>query len=159
MRHPHTIIDRLAAAGGCACLLVLASAVCRAADAPAVDYSQGVKWFPKFWRAYQMPRIPSPNLTNGRELAEMVQSGKIELSLARLNSLVEENSLDLMATRYNVDIAETDILRAKSGQAARGAPGAPLPGEIFSAAIGAGVGGASGTNAGGTGPSAISAAA
>ena len=159
MRRLHTIIDRLGATGGWACLLVLATAAGRAADLPAVDYSQGVNWFPKFWRAYQMPRIPSPNLTNGRELAEMLQNGKIELSLSRLNSLVEENSLDLMATRYNVDIAETDILRAKSGQAARGAPGAPLPVEIFSSAIGAGVGGTSGTNAGGTGPSAISAAA
>lgn len=153
------MIDRFEMAGRCACLLVLATSLGHAADLPAIDYSQGVKWFPKFWRAYQMPQIPSPNLTNGRQLAGIIQGGKIELSLSRLNTLVEENSLDLMASRYNVDIAETDILRAKSGQAARGAPGAPLPVEIFSGAIGAGVGGASGANTGGTGPSAISAAA
>ena len=159
MRHLYTTIERFGAAGRWACLLVLATAMCRAADLPAADYSQGVKWFPKFWRAYQMPRIPSPNLTNGRQLAEMLRDGKLELSLSSLNSLVEENSLDMMASRYNVDIAETDILRAKSGQASRGVPGVPQPGELFASAIGAGVGNASTINAGGTGPTAITAAA
>ena len=48
--------------------------------------------------------------------------------------------------RYVVPFAETDILRTKSGQAARGFTGALYPSELNSGAIGAGV-----TNAGGTG--------
>lgn len=126
---------------------------------PAPDYSRGVKWFPKFWKAYEMPRVPAPNLGNGSQLVQMIRNGKIELSLATLNQLVEENSLDLISARYNVDIAQTDVLRSRSGQAARGAPGVPLPGEVFAAAVGAGVGAASTTNTGGVGPAAISAAA
>src|SRR5689334_18999352 len=101
------------------CWLLLAAITSYGADAadlPPVDYSQGVKWFPKIWRAYQMPAIPKPDLTNGRQLQEMIQNGKIELSLSRLNALVEENSLDMMSSHYTVDIAETDLLRAKSGQ-------------------------------------------
>jgi outer membrane protein TolC len=143
------------------CWLLLAAITSYGADAadlPPVDYSQGVKWFPKIWRAYQMPAIPKPDLTNGRQLQEMIQNGKIELSLSRLNALVEENSLDMMSSHYTVDIAETDLLRAKSGQAARGVPGVPQPGELFASAIGAGVGAASTINAGGTGPTAITGA-
>jgi len=140
-------------------LAVINSHIVVAADLPSVDYSQGVKWFPKIWRAYQMPIIPKPNLANGRQLREMLRNGKIDLSLSRLTALVEENSLDMMASRYNIDIAETDVLRTRSGQAARGVPGVPQPGELFSSAIGAGVGAASTINAGGTGPTAITAAA
>lgn len=138
--------------------LALAAALplaCRAADLP--DYTQGVKWFPKFWKAYQMPVVPLPNLANGRRLLEVIHDGRMELSLAGLNQLVEENSLDLISAGYNVSIAETDVLRAKSGQAARGTPGVALPAEIFSSALGAGVGSASSNNTGGTGPAAISA--
>lgn len=135
---------------------MLCAAALPAADLP--DYTQGVKWFPKFWHAYQMPHVPAPNLANGPKLLSMIRNGRLELSLAELNQLVEENSLDLISAGYNVSIAETDVLRAKSGQAARGAPGVGLPGEVFSSALGAGVGSASTANGGGTGPAAISAA-
>lgn len=125
----------------------------------AIDYSKGVGGFPRFWRPYQLPKVPPPNLANGRRLLQLIHDGKLELTLSRVNTLVEENSLDLVSARYNVDIAQTDILRAKSGQAARGAPGVSLPGEIFSSLVGAGVGAASTFNTGGTGPTAITAAA
>ena len=144
------------------CVLLLAAGgliPLRAADPSPADYSHGVKWFPKIWKAYEMPRIPAPDLTNGQQLRQVLETGKIELSLGQLNKLVEEDSLDLIAARYNVDIAETDILRAKSGQAARGAPGVAQPGELFASAIGAGVGAASTANTGGTGATAITAAA
>ena len=104
-----------------------------------------------------MPLVPLPNLANGRRLLEAIHNGRLELSLAGLNQLVEENSLDLISAGYNVSIAETDVLRAKSGQAARGTPGVAQPAEIFSSALGAGVGSASSNNTGGTGPAAISA--
>ena len=151
-------IPAVSAAIGPALLLLAAGLPMAAAEQP-MDYSKGISSFPKVWRPYQLPQIPRPNLANGHRLMEMIHNGKIELTLSRVNTLVEENSLDLVSARYNVDIAQTDILRAKSGQAARGAPGVPLPGEIFASAVGAGVGAASTLNTGGTGPTAITATA
>lgn len=141
-------------------LLLLVVGLPARAASPAMDYSKGTPAFPKVWRPYELPQISPPNLANGHRLLQMIHDGKIDLTLSRLNTLVEENSLDLVSARYNVDIAQTDILRAKSGQAARGAPGVPLPSEAFAAAVGAGIGSVSTVNfGGGTGPSAISAAA
>lgn len=155
----HRKISRAATGFSLGLLLVALVLPTRAADR-TMDYSQGTPAFPKFWRPYRLPQIPPPNLANGRRLVQMIQNGKVELTLSRLNTLVEENSLDLVSARYNIDIAQTDILRSKSGQAARGAPGVPLPAEAFSAAVGAGIGNVSAINlGGGSGPTAISAAA
>jgi len=73
--------------------------------------------------------------------------------------LVVENGFDLESDRYIYLLAQNDVLRARSGQAARGLPGAPVPAGLFAGAIGAGVGNAAGLSAGGTGATAISAAA
>jgi len=123
------------------------------------DYLNGTRWFPRVWRAYGPARVPPPKLGNGAELRRMVHDGKLELSVKELLNLVVENNLDIAAGRYIVPIAETDILRAKSGQAARGVPAVALPSELFATAIGAGIGGASAVSGGGTGPAAISASA
>jgi outer membrane protein TolC len=139
--------------------LVMSGPAVFAAGPPPVDYSQAVGSFPHFWRAYSWRQVPAPNLANGFRLLGSIQDGKLELSLAQLVPLVEENSLDVLASRYNVHIAETDVLRAKSGQAARGVPGVSLPPEIFASALGAGAGVAGAANTGGTGPSAITASA
>jgi outer membrane protein TolC len=130
-----------------------------AADPPIVDYSQGAATFPKFWRGFEWQRVPRPDLDNGFRLLDSIRDGKLEISMARLIPLVEEDSLDLVSARYNVHIAETDVLRARSGQAARGAPGVALPQELFASAVGAGTGAALTANTGGTGPAAISASA
>jgi outer membrane protein TolC len=130
-----------------------------AADPPLPDYSKGAATFPKFWRGFEWRPVPRPNLANGFRLLDSIREGRLEISLARLVPLVEENSLDVLAARYNVHIAETDVLRAQSGQAARGAPGVALPQELFASALGAGTGAALTANTGGTGPAAISAAA
>jgi len=89
----------------------------------------------------------------------MIHDGKLELSLNDMLKLVAENELDLEADRYSYLIAQTDLLRAKSGQAARGLPAAPVPGGLFAGAIGAGLGNNANVSAAGTGAAAISAAA
>ena len=90
---------------------------------------------------------------NSPRLPSLIHDGKLELSLADAMALTLENNLDVVIQRYVVPIAQTDILRAKSGQAARGFTGALYPSELNAGAIGAGVtntGGAGGTgNAGG----------
>ena len=157
MKRQHKVFRAVAGFG--LALWLLGVGLAGPAAGQTMDYSHGTPAFPKIWRPYQLPIISPPNLENGRRLLQMIHDGKIELTLSRVNTLVEENSLDLVSARYNVDIAQTDILRAKSGQAARGAPGVPLPTEIFSSVIGAGVGAASTFNTGGTGPTPITAAA
>jgi outer membrane protein len=103
--------------------------------------------------------LPAVNTRNGPLLERSIHDQKLELSLSDFLRLVVENALDLESDRYLYLIAQNDLLRARSGQAARGLPQAPVPGGLFAGAIGAGVGNAAGLSAGGTGATAITAAA
>jgi outer membrane protein TolC len=106
----------------------------------------GPSEFPKIWNPYFERTIPHVVMENSPRLDNLIQDGKLDLTLSDALSLALENDLDLVIERYVVPFAETDILRTKSGQAARGFTGALSPGELNSGAIGAGV-----TNGGGTG--------
>lgn len=107
---------------------------------------KGASPFPNFWRPYLQQPIPTPVMENSPRLKTLIRDGKLELSLSNALTLALENNLDIVVQRYVIPIAETDILRTKSGQANRGFTGALQPGELNSGAIGAGV-----TNGGGTG--------
>jgi outer membrane protein TolC len=77
------------------------------------------------------------------------------LSLNDAIALTLENNLDLAIARYNLDIADTDLLRTKAGGAARGVStgivqGTPGGTATTTAASGAGTGGTT-TAAGGAG--------
>ena len=50
-------------------------------------------------------------------LEDLAKGGKIYLSLSNAIVLALENNYDIAIQRYNLDIADTDILRAKSGAA------------------------------------------
>jgi outer membrane protein TolC len=106
----------------------------------------GASEFPKVWKPYQMHPITLPVLVNSPRLHNLIQDGKLELSLSDALALTLENNLDIVVQRYVIPFAQTDILRTKSGQAARGFTGALYPSELNSGAIGAGV-----TSAGATG--------
>lgn len=159
----------LHALGGCglgsclAAILALGASVPLAAQSSDLidgDFlSRGPAMFPKIWKSYGPAYLPQPNLTNSPRLTELLRAGRLELSLNDLLKLVVENSLALEADRFNYLIAQTDLLRTKSGQAARGVPGAPVPSGLFAGAIGAGVETNAPLSPGGTGPAAISAAA
>jgi outer membrane protein TolC len=88
-------------------------------------------------------------LENSPALAQRVREGTLSLSLAQLLAAVVENNLDLVAARYNLSMAQTDLLRSRSGQAPRGTDGVPIPGGLFAGAIGAGLGGGGGGGGGG----------
>ena len=109
----------------------------------------GARPWPRFWRPYVEQPLPNMVLENSPRLHTLLHDGKLELSLSDALSLALENDLDIVIQRYIIPFAETDILRTKSGQAARGFTGALSPGELNSGAIGAGVSSAGGT--GGTG--------
>jgi outer membrane protein TolC len=139
------------------CLLV-ANAPLFASDPLDIGLlNQGRVVFPRVWNAYRPASLPPVDPNNGPNVSSRIQQGKLALSLNEFLQLVVENNLTLQAARYNYMIAQVDLLRAKSGQAARGVPSVPVPGALFSGAIGAGLGTTSGLINGGTGGTAISA--
>ncbi len=50
-------------------------------------------------------------------LPNLVRNGKIYLSLSDAITLALENNYDIAIARYNLDIADTDILLSKAGAA------------------------------------------
>jgi outer membrane protein TolC len=111
---------------------------------------------PLVWQPYRPVALPPADLRNGKRLVEDLAARSLRLSQREFLQLVVENNLDLLAARYNFAIAHVDVLRARSGQAARGLPSAPLPAAVFAGAIGAGVSTVVPLSAGGTGGAAIS---
>jgi outer membrane protein TolC len=101
--------------------------------------------------------VPEPVLTNSPRLDRMVRDGKLYLSLKDAIYLALENNLDLAIARYNLPIADTDLLRTKGGGSFRGVntgvvqgtPGGGVGG-YGAGAPGAGAGGTS-SGAGGAG--------
>ncbi|HUX45618.1 MAG TPA: TolC family protein [Terracidiphilus sp.] len=71
---------------------------------------------------YMPTSIPKASFQNSVRLADLVKDGKIYLSLSDALALTLENNYDIAIARYNLDIADTDILRTKTGATALGAP-------------------------------------
>jgi outer membrane protein len=69
---------------------------------------------------YTATNVPSALLTNTDRLKSLLRDGKIYLSLADAVDLALENNYDIAIARVNLDIADTDILRAKAGSFLRG---------------------------------------
>jgi len=103
------------------------------------DYTRGPSWFPAFFQPYQQQPVAPFVLENSRRLQDLIRDGKLELSLADALALVLENNLDIAIQRYVLPMAQADVLRAKSGQAARGISGASVPGGLTAGALGAGI--------------------
>lgn len=79
------------------------------------DYSKPVSAFPNIVRPYSPQHVPPPNLSNTSRLNQLLHDGKIMLSIDDAVALALENNLDIGIARYNLNIADTDILRSKSG--------------------------------------------
>ena len=121
--------------------------------------SRGRPISPLIWNNFRQTPLPPLNRKNGPTVSMHIQQGKFSLSLTEFLRLVVENSLNLEASRYSYLISQVDLLRARSGQAARGVPGIPVPGGLFSGAIGAGLGNTTNVSNQGTGGTSISASA
>jgi len=121
------------------------------------DYSEPTPHFPNLLGPYFAHQVPPPSFGNTPRIETLLRDGKVRLSLSDAVALALENNLDLAIARFNLSIADTDILRAKSGQAVRGVdtglvqgtPGGGIGG-FGTGAPGAGAGGTSG-GAGGAG--------
>jgi outer membrane protein TolC len=122
-----------------------------------VDYSKPASHFPYLVSPYVAHEVPPPSFGNTPRVETLLKDGKLRLSLGDAVTLALENNLDLAIARFNLSIADTDIMRAKSGESVRGVatglvqgtPGGGVGG-FGSGAPGAGAGGTSG-GAGGAG--------
>ncbi|MGA8616967.1 MAG: TolC family protein [Candidatus Sulfotelmatobacter sp.] len=99
--------------------------------------------------AYLPTDVPEPQLTNSPLLTQLIRDGKLYLSLKDAIRLALENNLDLAIARYNLPIANTDILRTKAGGVFRGVNAGVVQGTPGGGVGGFGTG-APGAGAGGT---------
>ncbi len=106
---------------------------------PATMNFGNTRWFPSFWGPYSSPYVPLPKLSNSERLHSLLSGGKLRLSVEDALALALENNLDISVARYNIGFAHADLLRARSGGATRGVPGAFSSSALFSGAIGSGV--------------------
>jgi outer membrane protein len=79
------------------------------------DFSKPNRNFPNFLKTYEPITVTAPVTTNSQRLDGLVHNGKIYLSLADAIVLGLENNYDIAIQRYNLDIADTDLLRARAG--------------------------------------------
>src|SRR5438477_8822522 len=102
-------------------------------------YTTGPTWFPSVLTPYKQEPIRPPVMENSPRLHDLIRNGKLRLSMADALALAIENNLEIAVQRFLHPIAEVDVLRASSGQAARGFQGALLPGGLTQGALGVGV--------------------
>jgi outer membrane protein len=110
---------------------------CRAQDAPpaptpqtapearpvaVMDYAKPASHFPNPIGPYVPRHLSPPNLANTARIDQLMREGKIYLSLNDAIALALENNLDIAIQRYNLNIADTDVLRAKAGANILGTP-------------------------------------
>src|SRR6202047_159588 len=118
----------------------------------AVDYSKPRSQFPNVIAPYTPAHVPPPNLSNTERIQQLMHDGKIMLSMNDAVALALENNLDLVLARYNLNIADTDILRANAGANILG-----VNTGIVQNTPGGGVGGLSGNVGSGTGGTSVAA--
>ncbi len=110
------------------------------------DYAKPRPAFPEFWKSYEMREVPEPNMANNPQIDSLMHDGKIYLSIDNAVALTLENNLDIYIARYNLNIADADYLRAKSGATILG-----VNAGVVQNTPGGGVGGLGGTVGSGTG--------
>jgi outer membrane protein len=82
---------------------------------PALNYVKPASHFPNPIGPYIPKHVADPNLANTARIDQLMHDGKLYLSLNDAIALALENNLDIAIARYNLNIADTDVLRAKAG--------------------------------------------
>ncbi len=119
---------------------------------PVLNYSKPVSHFPNPIGPYTPRYLSAPNLANTARIDQLMHDGKLYLSLNDAIALALENNLDIAIARYNLNIADTDVLRAKAGAATLG-----INTGIVQNTPGGGVGGLGGQVGSGTGGTSLGA--
>ena len=113
------------------------------------DYTRAKLPVPVPIAQYTATNFDLPRLTNTPRLHDLLRDGKIYLSLADAVTLALENNFDIAIARINLDIADTDLLRAHAGSQLRGVSTGLVTGTL---------GGSTATITGGGGPGGTSTA-
>ncbi|MBZ5656655.1 MAG: TolC family protein [Acidobacteriia bacterium] len=116
------------------------------------EYSQPRAAFANPLAPYTPRNVAQPNLANTGRIDQLLREGKLYLSMNDAVALALENNLDIAIARYNLNIADTDIWRAKAGSSTRGVNTGLVQGTPGGTGTGVGAtttgGGAGGTTAG-----------
>jgi outer membrane protein len=87
-----------------------------------LNYTKPVSHFPNPIAPYRPRHVQPPNLSNTARIDQFLHDGKLYLSLNDAIALALENNLDIAIARYTLNIADTDILRARAGATILGTP-------------------------------------
>jgi outer membrane protein len=79
------------------------------------DFTKERRYFPNPLAPYTPTTAPAASFMNSPRLDDLIKGGKIYLSLSDAVLLALENNYDIAIQRFNLDIADTDILRTQSG--------------------------------------------
>ena len=79
------------------------------------DYSIPKHVFPTFLAPFTPRHIDEPMLTNTPRIDQLLQDGKLMLSLDDAVSIALEDNLDISVQRFTPWIAETQLLKARAG--------------------------------------------
>jgi outer membrane protein len=79
------------------------------------EYSKPQSHFPNLIAPYIPRRVEAPNLANTPRIDDLMHDGKLYISMNDAVALALENNLDIAIARYNLNIADTDVWRAKAG--------------------------------------------
>lgn len=89
---------------------------------PVLNYSKPASHFPNPIAPYMPRHLAEPNVANTGRIDSLMHDGKLYLSLNDAIALALENNLDIAIARYTLNIADTDILRARAGATILGTP-------------------------------------
>jgi len=87
-----------------------------------LNYSKPASHFPNPVGPYMPRHLAPPNMANTARIDSLLRNGKLYLSLNDAIALALENNLDIAIARYTLNIADTDILRARAGATILGTP-------------------------------------
>jgi len=127
----------------------------------ARDFSKpSARVFGNPFNTFRPTSIPKASFSNSVRLTDLAKDGKIYLSLSDAIALALENNYDLAIARYDLDIADTDILRTRTGQLPLGVPTGlvtgTLSGSTSTLSVGGGPGGTTvGSGGAGSGASGL----
>ncbi len=79
------------------------------------EYANPQSQFPNPLSPYKARHIAPPNLANTPRIDQLMHDGKLYISMNDAVALALENNLDIAIARYNLNIADTDVWRAKAG--------------------------------------------
>ncbi len=115
------------------------------------DFTRPRGYFPNPISPYTATSATPPRFINSPRLEDLVREGKIYLSLSNAIVLTLENNFDIEIQRYNLEIADTDLLRARSGSTLLGVNSGLVTGTLGSATAALSSGGGPGGTSAGTG--------